>query len=550
MLKKLVFNKLILIILLASFLRLFLLSQVPPSLNWDEISMGYTAYSVAETGRDEWGEKLPIFFRSYGEWKSAVYIYLLVPFIKVFGLNAWGVRLPSAIAGILAVYLTYLIGRRIYSEKVGLWAALFLAISPWHLVLSRPAFEANVSLTLILAGIYFFLKSLNNAEGKQNKPYILYTIFSALSFGLAPHTYNSAKVIVPFIILYLVVATKMYRRLRPLLLFGGILAVFAFPIALNLTTGRSQFRYTQVGVSTDQSGLAEMVQFRQNPSIPPLMGKLLFNKYTFTAHSFATNYLSYLSPTFLLAEAGDHNQHHVRYFGVLYLAEFIFFLVGIRFLFSRHRPSSISHQPLKLLPLVIIFLGILPAALTRDQGHVLRSILTLPGWQLLAALGLSSLKPSRLVRLLVGLLAVQALIFITAYFFWYPRAFARDWQYGHQEVAEYLAEHESEYDSIVMTKWFGEPQLFLAFFNRWDPAWYQQENRKNLKYEEEGRLWLDQLPEYSIGKYTFRYLNLADQAPESGTLYIGKFDDFFENPDTLKTIYYPDGSVAFHIVEP
>ena len=211
------------IIILATVLRLFWLDKVPPSLNWDEVSMGYTAYSVSQTGRDEWGEKLPLLFRSYGEWKSAVYIYVLVPFIKVFGLNAWAVRLPSAIAGILAVYLTYLIGRRLYSDKVGLWAAFFLAVSPWHVLLSRPAFEANVSLTLILAGLYYFLRSSTNYDLRS-------TILSALFFGLAPHTYNSAKVVVPFLAIYLIWQSKLYKNLKYLLVFLGMLSLFALPL--------------------------------------------------------------------------------------------------------------------------------------------------------------------------------------------------------------------------------------------------------------------------------------------------------------------------------
>ena len=177
-----------LIIIFALALRLFNLSTNPPGLNWDEVSMGYSAYSILETGRDEWGVQFPILFRSYGEWKSPVYIYLVVPFIKVFGLNAWGVRLPAAIFGVLAVYLTYLLGKRLYSKEVGLWASFLLAVSPWHLMLSRPAFEAGVALTLILAGIYLFL---------QKKP-----IVASLILGLSLHTYHSAKIVVPFILLY------------------------------------------------------------------------------------------------------------------------------------------------------------------------------------------------------------------------------------------------------------------------------------------------------------------------------------------------------------
>ncbi|MFH2085972.1 MAG: glycosyltransferase family 39 protein [bacterium] len=530
-------NPLVLILALAAFLRLFMLTSVPPSLNWDEVSMGYTAYSLSQTGMDEWGQRLPLLFRSYGEWKSAVYIYLLVPMVKFFGMNAWSVRLPSAIAGILAVYLTYLIGKKIYSEKVGLWSAFFLAISPWHLLLSRPAFEANVSLTLILAGLYLFLRF-----NLESKVYLL--ISSAIALGLAPHTYNSAKVVVPILALYLIWSTKLHKNLKQLVIFLGVLTLFAAPLFIDLFSGRSQFRYSQVGVSTDIKGLNEFINYRKNPHLPPIVGKLLFNRYTYSLSRASYNGLSYFNPAFLLVEAGDHNQHHVRNFGVLYVAEFIFVLSGLLTLFSK------KSRLINFLPLVIIGLGIIPAALTRDQGHVLRSLLTLPGWQLLAGLGIASLQPSKFKKCLLCLLIVQAFIFMLAYFIWYPQTFARDWQYGHKEVAGYLRLHENEYDKIVMTKWYGEAQLFLAFYNKWDPLRYQQDNIPNLRYESEGKIWLDQLPEYSLGKYTFKYLNWQAEDKSEKTLYIGKGDDFYIDSKIVKTINFPDGTPAFVLVEP
>lgn len=535
---KLLRNKLFQILAIAVVLRLFLLSSVPISLNWDEVSMGYTAYSVSHTGMDEWGAKLPLLFRSYGEWKSPVYIYLLVPLIKFFGMNAWTIRLPSAIAGIFAVYLTYLIARKLYGEKVALWASLLLAISPWHLVLSRPAFEANVSLTLILAGIYFFLRSSGVWSLKS-------IIYSALFFGLAPHTYNSAKVIVPFLVIYLVVQSGFYKNWKKLLLYGSILALFAFPILLGLISGRAQFRYSQVGVSTDTFGLNQFVNYRNNKHIPLIIGKLAFNKYTYTIYSSTENWLSYLNPSFLLIQAGDHNQHHVKYFGVLYLAEFLMFMSGLYLLFTTVKGTS------RFLPLVLIALGIIPAALTRDSGHVLRSILTLPGWQLIAALGWVNAEEhkQKLYKFFKCILAIQASIFMVAYFLWYPTTFARDWQYGLKEAAAYVKIHESEYDSIVVNKWLGEPQLFIAFYNSWDPYWYIAANKENIEYEKQGKMWMDQLEEYHLGKYIFKYINFSERDKSGRTLYVGKFDDFGENPNTLKTIYYPDDTVAVHIMD-
>lgn len=524
------------IILLAIILRLFLLGSVPPSLNWDEVSQGYTAYSIALTGRDEWGEKLPIFFRSYGEWKSAVYIYLLVPFIKVLGLNVYSVRLPSAIAGIISVYLMYLLGKKLYSEKVGLWSAFLISVTPWTFMLGRPGFEANVALTLLLAGIYFFLKSTTYDLRSM--------IYSAILLGLAPHTYNSAKIVVPLLVIYLVWTTKLYKNIKSTLILFGILAIFAAPILLNLGSGHSLARFNQVGVATDLKKLNDFVGNRSTSPLPPPINRFVFNRYTFSLYQTSANFLSYFNPSFLAISGGDHNQHHLPYHGVLYLTEFLLVLYGL---------TIIGQSPagLKFLPLTTIALGFLPAAMTRDSYHVLRSILAAPGFIFLAALGISHLQNKKFKYLIIVycLLIIEILLFMSMYFFWYPKTYARDWQYGHEQVALYLRDHAGEYDHIVMTKWYGEPQLFLAFYNRWDPQVYQEQNQPLLRYQSQDRIWLDQLPEYELGKYTFKYIDWVNESRDSDTLYIGKADDFYFDSNIKKTILYPDGTVAFHIVQ-
>lgn len=526
------------LIIVACLLRLVLLGSVPPSLNWDEVSQGYTAYSIMQTGRDEWGAKLPIFFRSYGEWKSAVYIYLLVPFIKVLGLNVYSIRLPSAICGIISVYLMYLLGKKLSGDKVGLWSAFLMSVTPWTFILGRPAFEANVALTIILAGTYLFL---------QHR-----LIFSAILFGLAPHTYNSAKVFVPLLVLYLLWSLRRNLKLKPTLIFLSILAIFAFPILANLTSGHSLARFNQVGVATDLKKLNSFVDNRLTFPLPPAANKLLFNRYTYTLYGTASNYLSYFNPSFLTITGGDHAQHHLPYHGVLYLSEFALVLLGISSLLRKQpQPRGASDLSFRWLPLVIIALGILPAALTRDSYHVLRSLLAAPGFVLLAAIGISYLQniSSPYLSLVHWSLAIEIILLMGMYFFWYPVAYARDWQYGHAQVAKYLQIHAGEYDHIVMTKWYGEPQLFLAFYNRWDPLVYQQQNLPLLRYESEGRLWLDQLAEYSLGKYTFKYLDWDTESRDPRTLYIGKGDDFLPDSNIKQTILFPDGTVAFHLVQ-
>src|SRR6476469_999965 len=84
------------IFLLGSFLRFHNLASNPPGLNWDEVAFGYNAHSIIETGRDEYGQYYPIYFRSLDDYKLPVYVYMTVASEKIFGYTNFAVRFPSA----------------------------------------------------------------------------------------------------------------------------------------------------------------------------------------------------------------------------------------------------------------------------------------------------------------------------------------------------------------------------------------------------------------------------------------------------------------------
>jgi len=112
---------LFLIIALSFFLRVYKVSSIPPALNWDEVSIAYNAYSVLKTGRDEWGQFLPLHFKSYGEYKLPAQIYASIPGIAIFGLNEFGVRITPVIYGTLTVLLLYLLTiESLFYSKLGL----------------------------------------------------------------------------------------------------------------------------------------------------------------------------------------------------------------------------------------------------------------------------------------------------------------------------------------------------------------------------------------------------------------------------------------------
>src|SRR6185312_8213719 len=152
------------IIVLGLFLRTYNLANDPAGFFCDEASIGYNAYSILHTGKDEYGVSFPFFFKAFGEYKNPVEIYSTVPFIALFGLHEWSTRIPSAIYGTLGLVAIYLLTGILYKKSkykklYGLSAALLLAISPWDIQFSRVALEGLMAYVFFaILGTYFFLR--------------------------------------------------------------------------------------------------------------------------------------------------------------------------------------------------------------------------------------------------------------------------------------------------------------------------------------------------------------------------------------------------------
>src|SRR3990170_6255987 len=155
------------IVFIAIFFRFFLLGNVPPSASLDEASVGWNAYSILKTGGDEYGSKFPLLLRAYDDWRPALYAYTVIPFVQIFDLNVVSVRLPSVILSVLTVVGVYFLVRKLFGQEVksitanagsrcggtiqnskveiiALFSTFLLAISPWHIYISRLGHEANL----------------------------------------------------------------------------------------------------------------------------------------------------------------------------------------------------------------------------------------------------------------------------------------------------------------------------------------------------------------------------------------------------------------------
>ncbi|MCJ7804131.1 glycosyltransferase family 39 protein [Patescibacteria group bacterium] len=528
------------ILLLASFLRFYQLNQNPPSLNWDEISHGYNAYSILKTGADEWGVKWPLIFRAYGDYKLPVYIYLTSLSIGLFGLNDFAVRFPSALVGVLSVLFTYLLVKKLFKkESLALLSTFFLAISPWHIFLSRPAFEANLASFLVIAGIYFFFLGL---ERKWLLP------LSILFLGLSVHTYNSARVFVPLILITLFLFYK--DKVKKSLLSLVILVLFFTPLVFSFISPEGWARYKWVTI-LDQGAINRINMARGASSLPKSLPRLVYNKATYFAASFTKNYFSNLSPCYLFLKGGSNYQYNIPGKGVIYPIQAPFILLGLYWLFRNWRKRESK------LVLFWWLLAIVPAAATQENPHVLRTILILPMPQILAALGFVQtwnwLKGKKLAKLILGIVYGLILFFLlakflTGYFGSYRKTYSWSWQYGHKQAANYIQLHYNEYEKIFMTKKYGEPHEFLLFYLKWDPEKYRQDS--NLKrYFQTDWYWVDSFDKFVFVNDWEIKEKLLDKTVSGKELLITSPGNYPEGWEKIETINFLDGKPAFEILK-
>jgi 4-amino-4-deoxy-L-arabinose transferase-like glycosyltransferase len=194
-----------LVLVLSAVLRLYKLDQIPPSPYWEEVALGYDAYSILQTGRDHHGNWLPLVaFESFGDWKPALYFYSIIPFIKILGLSVVAVRLPSALAGVLIVggigWLAFQLVPFLLDDNskwrkqpqfFSLVAMLFVAINPWAIQFSRGAWEVNLAVAFYTLAVCLFVFFV------QSPQRWLAAVLSVCSLVLSMYTYHALRLIAP-----------------------------------------------------------------------------------------------------------------------------------------------------------------------------------------------------------------------------------------------------------------------------------------------------------------------------------------------------------------
>ncbi|MFH1561025.1 MAG: glycosyltransferase family 39 protein, partial [Patescibacteria group bacterium] len=447
---------LLLILLLAGFLRLYKLDMM--ELFGDELDVGYQAYSLLHTGRDYMGQLLPTYAHSFSEWRAPLLMYATVPFVAVFGLNVWGVRLPAVFFGLLGIFLTYLLAKKLFKdERVGLFSALVMAITPWSIHYSRAAFESTLLLSLVLLGTLAFL----------NKRWLV----SALTFGLSFYTYNTANIFVPLLLLFLTVfwfpdlKQEGRRLLGPGLLFGLLL----IPIGLSIISGQGRERFGLISIFNDPYTIDRVVYWRTHGLENGFAERLFHNKITGWGRQFIGNYLTAFSPQFLFLNGDLTPRHNLPGFGQLPWLLIPFLLFGAWKLVQKKFNRETG--------LVFVWLLISPIAscLTVGGGEqATRLFLMLFPLVILIGLGLSRIK-NRLFLLAVVFLAFVNLAFWShAYFVHYPKEEYLRWHYGYQSAFSWLAENESSFGRVMINNQYEPGLTRYLFWTKKDPVWLRE----------------------------------------------------------------------------
>lgn len=537
------------IVVLAFFLRFYKITQIPPALNWDEASIGYNAYSILKTGRDEWNRPFPLHFKSYGEYKLPAQIYASIPGIAAFGLNELGVRITPVVYGTLTVVLLYFLTKALFgSELVALTASLLLAISPWHIQLTRASFESSFSVFWVVMGIWFLVKGFK-------KPF--WWIMATIPFGVSVYTYNSARVFTPLFLFAvgIIYRNNFWKHKRQILLAGVLFTALLLPLIPFIASGEAKARYRLVSI-TDDAGLIPRIEERRNLSkLPKALTVLIHNRVTYVSYYFAQNYLAHFSPSFLFVSGAPHKQHHVQKVGELFAIQAPFLLIGLYSLFKKK-------GKFRWLIVSWILIAFIPVATTNDSiPNALRTLIAAPPYQILTGLGAYAvflLLKGRGKLVNYSFWGVVTLVLISSLYGYlfnlfkiYPAAYSRDWQYGYKQAVNYIRENQDKYDLVVFSRVYGEPHMFTLFFLPYEPANYQT-NPNLVRYESFDWIWVTNFDKYyfpDLGDMGTKYEDIVKKFPDKKILFIGKSGDFPEDVPRLKTINFLDGSRAFEIVE-
>jgi len=530
------------IIILASFLRLWQLTSLPPGFSADEATIGYNAYAILKTGADEYGTKVPLAFKAFSDYQAPFYTYLTVPFVKFLGLNELAVRLPSAIFGILTVVIVYLLVLRLFGfQLLALLSAFFAAISPYLIFFSRGAWQANLATFFITLGFYFFVVGLENSK---------YLPFSVLAFIASLYSYQSPRLLVPIIGVFLILFywKKLWTQKRAILVSFILGLLFFAPIIFILSGTAGQARFKGVSIFSDPGPVNRINQLRGEHSNPNgFLSKVLHNKIQTFAIITIRNHLEHFDKDFLFFKGDPVGRQNVPEMGVTYLFDIILLPLGLIFVFRRGLLDKAK--------IILLWLAVAPmaSAFTFQTPNALRAanmavplviVSSLGAFWLFEVISKRNMLAKIFCFLLIGsILGFSVGKFLHQYFVHLPKQYGLEWESGFGKMINFVKENEDNYQKIIITNRYDQPYILTLFYLKYDPKTYQKVDKQESQIDNFGFTMIS-----SFDKYEFRRINWQEDSKLKDVLLVGTAEEIPKNAPVEKEILFPNGQPAFKIV--
>lgn len=558
---------LLLIVVLAAFLRFFYLEHNPAGFYSDEASYAYNAYSILESGRDEHGKAYPLVFEAFGDYKLPVMLYSIVGSFVAFGPSEWSARVPGALYGSLTVILVFLFTKKIfttYTEQqelrkkasgIGLIAALFIAISPSHIFVSRGTWELTPALFFICLGAYCTLHVIESNTQKNSVRNALYTAGAAFSYILSMYSYNSARVFIPLFIIGIIVLffkrslylIKQHKLVISTIIIASI--VLLLPILTTLTRPEVTQRAKYISIFYDLGVESKLFgDIKSDAATNTLVIRLFHNKPLYYLADFSQRYVSHFSPNFLFITGDTFEIFKLVDLGFLPLLTAPFLIFGfIKILTVKEKWRGII--------LLWLILSPIASALTIFTPSSSRSMNMIIPLAIMAAFGVVEAityiqkkwkEPAILpaYAFFIALIIVNTAYVFNRYFIQTPKVVAEKWNDGFKETVEYMSKIEKNYDKIVISSAKAPSYIFYAWDMQYDPKKYQAEAVTDHTPDEHGLNFTSQ-----FGKYYFTK-DIASEITNKNTnekiLFIG-FPDEFKNETRI--IYSQNNKPVFILKE-
>lgn len=535
------------IFLLALVLRFYKLSEFPVGFHIDEASLGYNGYSILHTGKDDNGNRYPLYIDMFGDNRPSGYHYLTILPIIFFGLSEFSTRFPAAFFGAFSIFALYFLTFAIFeNKKLSLLSALLLAIAPWHIVLSRASVEAVISIFFIILGFGFIFLGIRKLRQS-------YLYLGGFLLSLSYFFYHTPRVFVPMFYFSFLVLMIIFRKEFKKKILYGVFIVFFYLVSVSallvLSVPGGTGRFTQVNIfnsfETDFQLTQQAIEDRVGGG-NPIIFKVLHNKITNVSLIFVANYLDYFSGEFLFTKGGLPNWYSIPRIGLLYLFELPFVLFGIIYLIN-------SKNRFHKIPLLWLLVAPIVAAITNDDiPNINRASVMFPMFHIISAYGIIHFfeiargnKKKLAIFFFVLFLFLNTAYFLQQYFVnakahnpWYRNN-------GFSEMMDIVKNEYDQYDKIILSKYQGGIYPLVLFYLQYDPRTYQAEGSpKNQDYKGFGKIVF--VPQDCPSVQSSVQLQKLGNA-----MYIDKGDCPYDKTLAFRKhsfVYREDGTKAFRIV--